>query len=84
MSETSTFAGAGRIAQQFDTLRSEGKKALVTFVTAGDPGQEFTVPAMHSLVAGGANVLELGIPFLIPKRRARQFRQPISVLWQMA
>ena len=67
MSETSTFAGAGRIAQQFDTLRSEGKKALVTFVTAGDPGQEFTVPAMHSLVAGGANVLELGIPFSDPE-----------------
>ena len=61
------IAGTGRIAQQFEILRSQGKKALVTFVTAGDPGLNYTVPAMHSLVAGGANLLELGIPFSDPE-----------------
>ena len=55
MSKTNLSSGTGRIAQQFDMLRSQGKKALITFVTAGDPGLDFTVPAMHSLVAGGAN-----------------------------
>ncbi|NCF77467.1 MAG: tryptophan synthase subunit alpha [Proteobacteria bacterium] len=67
MTEADSTFGAGRIAQQFEALRSQGKKALVTFVTAGDPGLDFTVPAMHSLVAGGANLLELGIPFSDPE-----------------
>ena len=67
MTEANSTFGAGRIAQQFEALRSQGKKALVTFVTAGDPGLDFTVPAMHSLVAGGANLLELGIPFSDPE-----------------
>ena len=67
MASTSVTLGAGRIARQFETLRRQGKKALITFVTAGDPGPEFTVPAMHSLVEGGANLLELGIPFSDPE-----------------
>ena len=67
MAETNTALSAGRIARQFDTLRAHGKKALVTFVTAGDPGLDFTVPAMHSLVSGGADLLELGIPFSDPE-----------------
>ena len=67
MPKTNRSPGAGRIAQQFEILRSQGKKALVTFVTAGDPGLNYTVPAMHSLVAGGANLLELGIPFSDPE-----------------
>ena len=41
MAETNTALSAGRIARQFDTLRAHGKKALVTFVTAGDPGAGF-------------------------------------------
>ena len=60
-------ANKGRIAAEFERLREQGKKALVTFITAGDPGVDFTVPAMHSLVAGGANLLELGIPFSDPE-----------------
>mgnify|MGYP005678559687 FL=1 len=60
-------ANQGRIAAEFERLREQGKKALVTFITAGDPGVDFTVPAMHSLVAGGANLLELGIPFSDPE-----------------
>ena len=60
-------ANSERIAQQFLALKAQNRKALVTFVTAGDPRPEFTVPAMHSLVAGGANLLELGIPFSDPE-----------------
>ena len=60
-------ANQGRIAAEFERLGQQGKKALVTFITAGDPGVDFTVPALHSLVAGGANLLELGIPFSDPE-----------------
>lgn len=55
-----------RIAQTFDALKEQGKTGLVTFITAGDPGPELTVPLLHALVEGGADVLELGIPFSDP------------------
>jgi len=55
-----------RIAQTFTALKADNKTALVTFITAGDPGPELTVPLMHALVEGGANVLELGVPFSDP------------------
>ena len=55
-----------RIASTFAALREQNKTGLVTFITAGDPGPELTVPLMHALVAGGADVLELGVPFSDP------------------
>lgn len=55
-----------RIDACFNALRSSGRKALVPFVTAGDPSLESTVPIMHALVAAGANVIELGVPFSDP------------------
>jgi tryptophan synthase alpha chain len=55
-----------RIAQTFDALKEQGKTGLVTFITAGDPGPELTVPLLHALVEGGADVLELGVPFSDP------------------
>jgi tryptophan synthase alpha chain len=55
-----------RIEQTFQALKQEGKTGLVTFITAGDPGPEMTVPLLHALVAGGADVLELGVPFSDP------------------
>jgi tryptophan synthase alpha chain len=55
-----------RIAPVFDQLKAAGKTGLVTFITAGDPGPELTVPLMHALVEGGADVLELGVPFSDP------------------
>ena len=55
-----------RIAPTFAALKEQKKTALVTFITAGDPGPEYTVPLMHALVAGGADVLELGVPFSDP------------------
>ncbi|MDD2774622.1 MAG: tryptophan synthase subunit alpha [Gallionella sp.] len=42
------------------------RKALIPFITAGDPSPEMTVPLMHALVASGADILELGVPFSDP------------------
>ena len=55
-----------RIAATFAALREDGRCALVPFVTAGDPQPSVTVPLMHALVAAGANMLELGVPFSDP------------------
>ncbi len=55
-----------RIAARFAKLRREHRTALIPFVTAGDPGPEAAVPLMHALVAGGADVIELGVPFSDP------------------
>ena len=55
-----------RIATRFAQLKSTGRKALVPFLTAGDPSKEATVPVMHALVAAGADVIELGVPFSDP------------------
>ncbi len=55
-----------RIESAFNRLRKQGRKALVPFVTAGDPEPALTVPIMHALVAAGADILELGVPFSDP------------------
>ena len=55
-----------RIGQTFAQLKTQGRKALIPFVTAGDPDPAATVPLMHALVAGGADILELGVPFSDP------------------
>jgi tryptophan synthase alpha chain len=55
-----------RIASRFNDLRSKGRKALIPFVTAGDPHPEVTVPLMHAMVQAGADLIELGVPFSDP------------------
>ena len=55
-----------RIAATFERLKREERKALIPFVTAGDPDPASAVPLMHALVAGGADVIELGVPFSDP------------------
>jgi tryptophan synthase alpha chain len=55
-----------RIEPRFAALAAQKRTALITFITAGDPAPELTVPLMHALVAGGVDLLELGIPFSDP------------------
>ena len=55
-----------RIAGRFAELRAAGRKALIPYVTAGDPEPGVTVPLMHALVAAGADIVELGVPFSDP------------------
>lgn len=55
-----------RIKSTFDRLTGEGRKALIPFITAGDPDVALTLPLMHTLVEAGADVIELGVPFSDP------------------
>ncbi len=55
-----------RITSTFTNLKAQGRKALIPFITAGDPNPAMAVPLMHALVAGGADVIELGVPLSDP------------------
>jgi len=55
-----------RIAARFEALRQAGRKALIPYVTAGDPEPGVTVPLMHAMVEAGADIIELGVPFSDP------------------
>jgi tryptophan synthase alpha chain len=55
-----------RIHGRFAALRKSGRKALIPYITAGDPQASLTVPLMRGLVEAGADILELGVPFSDP------------------
>ena len=55
-----------RIKTTFAALAAQGRKGLIPFMTAGDPDPARTVEFMHALAAGGADVIELGVPFSDP------------------
>ena len=55
-----------RIAATFSTLKAQGRKALIPYVTAGFPYADITPALMHGMVAAGADVIELGVPFSDP------------------
>jgi tryptophan synthase alpha chain len=55
-----------RIASRFAKLRAANRAALIPYITAGDPHPDQTVGLMHHLVAQGADLLELGVPFSDP------------------
>ena len=55
-----------RIQARFEALARERRKALIPYITAGDPHPALTVPLMLALVEAGADILELGVPFSDP------------------
>jgi tryptophan synthase alpha chain len=55
-----------RITATMSALKAQGRKALIPFVTAGYPYADITPALMHGMVAGGADVIELGVPFSDP------------------
>ena len=55
-----------RIGRLFENLRREGKKAFIAYLTAGDPSPDRTPALVEALVRGGADLIELGVPFSDP------------------
>jgi tryptophan synthase alpha chain len=55
-----------RIQGRFEALAKAKRKALIPYITAGDPHPALTVPLMRGLVEAGADILELGVPFSDP------------------
>jgi tryptophan synthase alpha chain len=55
-----------RIQGRFEALAKAGRKALIPYITAGDPHPSLTVPLMRALVESGCDILELGVPFSDP------------------
>ena len=56
----------GRITDTFAALARQGRKGLIPYIMAGDPSASQTVEFLHALVEGGADVIELGVPFSDP------------------
>ncbi len=55
-----------RIPARFEALRAASKKALIPYITAGDPSPALTVPLLHALAESGCDILEIGVPFSDP------------------
>jgi tryptophan synthase alpha chain len=55
-----------RIQGTFEQLKQQGRKALIPYITAGDPAPSHTVALMHEMVRNGADAIELGVPFSDP------------------
>ena len=55
-----------RIAAKFQALQTQGRRALIPYVTAGFPFADITPELMHGMVEAGADVIELGVPFSDP------------------
>jgi tryptophan synthase alpha chain len=55
-----------RIEQVFKDLKKQNKKALIPFITAGDPSVDLTLKILHQIVKSGADMIEIGIPFSDP------------------
>ena len=62
-----------RIQQTLDCLKKQNRKGLIPFITAGFPDPELTVSLLHALVEGGADIIELGVPFSDPIKKSGNF-----------
>jgi len=56
----------GRLGERFGALRERGEKALIPFITAGDPDLPTTERLLHALALAGADAIEIGVPFSDP------------------
>ena len=82
-----------RISDCFTHAKRDGRKVLIPFITAGDPHPDWSVAMMHALVDGGADLIELGVPFSDPmadgtviqlaSERAIEKQVSLSVVLQM-
>ena len=73
--ETPSAAAQPRLPARFAALKAQGRKALIPYISAGDPDPAQTAAVLHALVAGGADVLELGIPFSDPAADGETIQQ---------
>jgi tryptophan synthase alpha chain len=64
LSRATTSSNA--ISRRFDALRTQSRRALVCYVTAGHPDLPRSLDALHALQDGGADIIELGVPFSDP------------------
>lgn len=76
-----------RITAKFEKLRSEGRKAFIPYITAGDPDLAATESLLLALAEAGADVIELGVPFsdpmadgpVIQRASERALKNPVGV-----
>ncbi len=76
-----------RITERFQQLQSEGRKAFIPYITAGDPDLATTEELLLALAAAGADIIELGVPFsdpmadgpVIQRASERALQQPIGI-----
>jgi tryptophan synthase alpha chain len=66
LATTSSSSKTGAIAARFTELRAKGRRALVPYITAGDPGVDETVDLLKGLEEAGADCIEVGVPFSDP------------------
>ena len=66
MMEDCDHRGVQAIRAAFESVRSEGRSALITYLTLGYPSPSATLELMPALQAGGADIIELGVPFSDP------------------
>lgn len=71
-----------RIESAFAELENKGEKALVTFVTAGDPDLETTEKLVLEMFENGSDIVEIGVRSQTPLQRERPFRKPVCALLQ--
>ena len=57
----------GRLTSTINAVQAQGRKSLVAYIVAGDPHPNQTVALMHTLVAEGVDIIELGVPFTDPE-----------------
>ena len=66
MASPQATTSSNSIARRFDALRKESRTALVCYVTAGHPDVELSLATLKALEEGGADIIELGVPFSDP------------------